>query len=818
MNKKKPQPLTLLQLKKTEIYNYYSKLFLKKELTMKEIKILLSLTIVFVNQEDIHIRRFGYRIALLYANKTKDYIPLYDIAINQGLIPVAKHLSDDYLTSDNDTFIKTLSDSFADNFIENGITLTQQQSDMNFFLQESPDNNVAIVAPTSYGKSNIIIEEIKKTPGGNRCVIVPSKALISQTKNNILKSYNRKVKVITHPEMYKKGEDNIFVLTQERASKLFSKNKDFCFDLLLIDEAHNLLENTNRSKLLANVICRAIFRKKNLKIKYFTPFLNDANNLALKKIDQKIADYKVNEYVKSEIIYLYDFRTQHENFQRYDQFLDKWSSIKKTSNNHIELIKNKSLDKNIIYFNSPKKLENFARELSQSLQDITCSVVDKACMELSENIDENYLIIKCLKKGIVYHHGSMTDNVRLYIETIFKTSRHVKYLVTNSTLLEGVNLPVERLFILENKKGRTSLNHSQFNNLAGRINRFGDIFNNDNPIQIKKLLPAIFIIGTEQYTGKKTNLSDFIKKVSKVDSKRFDQVNNVLLNETIINEYNIDEFNRSIDDLENLEQGIVPDYKGKYVETEIGKILYENNISELNIHDCEHIIQEEIDYYRQNHDLISDEESLISLISSLFINKIIDDGKYNELTRLKNLDAQKFYAMFLTWKVKNTPFKLIIRNFISYWNSIPKDTQKEFVFVGKWGDETFGNGYREYWVNINKKTNAEKINLAIVRIKEEDDFLDYQIFKFIEVINEVGLIEETFYLKIKYGTKDKRIISLINDGFSRGLSDLLVSKYDRHLIISKNGDVTIDKEMMKAMVENKESEMLLLEAKLNIGN
>ncbi|ELW8948529.1 DEAD/DEAH box helicase [Yersinia enterocolitica] len=818
MTIKKPQPLTLLQLKKTEFYNYYSKLFVKKELTMKEIQILLSLTIVFINQEDIHIRRFGYRVALLYANKTKDYIPLYEIAINQGLIPVAKSLSDNYLTSDKDTFIKTLTDSFADNFVENGITLTQQQSDMNFYLQESIDNDVAIVAPTSYGKSNLIIEEIKKNPHGNRCVIVPSKALISQTKNNIIKSYNTKVKVITHPEMYKNGEDNIFVLTQERASKLLSKNKNFHFDLLLIDEAHNLLENTTRSRLLANVICRAIFRGNNLKTKYFTPFLNDANNLALKKIDQKIADYKVNEYVKSEIIYLYDFRTQYENFQRYDQFLDKWSDIKKTVNDHIELIKHKSLNKNIIYFNSPKKLENFARELTQSLPDITCSVVDKACMELSENIDENYLIIKCLKKGIVYHHGSMTDNVRLYIETIFKKSHHVKYLVTNSTLLEGVNLPVERLFILENKKGQSSLNHSQFNNLVGRINRFGDVFNKDKPIQIKKLLPVIFMVGTEKYTGKKTNLADFIKKVSKVDTKRHDQVNNVLLNETTINEYNIDEFNRSIDDLENLEQGIVPDYKGKYVETEVGKILYENNISEINIHDCEHIIQEEIDYYRQNHDLISDEESLISLISSLFINKMIDDGKYNELTRLKNIDAQKFYAMFLNWKVKNTPFKLIIRNFINYWNSIPKNTQKEFVFVGKWGDETFGNGYREHWVNINEKTNIEKINLAIVRIKEEDDFLDYQILKFIEVVNEVGLIEEMFYLKIKYGTVDKKVISLINDGFSRGLSDLIASKYDRHVLISENGDVTIAKEMIKKMMDNQESEMLLLEAKLNIGD
>ncbi|EQA0638390.1 DEAD/DEAH box helicase, partial [Escherichia coli] len=229
-------------------------------LTPEEIKILLSLTIIFINQDDIYIRRLGYRTALLYARKTKDYIPLYDIAINQGIIPVAKSLSDNYLTSDNDTFIKTLSDSFADNFIENGITLTQQQSDMNIFLQEIERNDVALVAPTSYGKSNIIIEEIKRNYHGNRCVIVPSKALISQTKNNIIKSYNSKVKVITHPEMYKNHKDNIFVLTQERASKLLSKNKNFHFDLLLIDEAHNILENTPRSKLLANVICRSIFR------------------------------------------------------------------------------------------------------------------------------------------------------------------------------------------------------------------------------------------------------------------------------------------------------------------------------------------------------------------------------------------------------------------------------------------------------------------------------------------------------------------------------------------------------------------------------
>ena len=326
-----------------------------------------------------------------------------------------------------------------------------------------------------------------------------------------------------------------------------------------------------------------------------------------------------------------------------------------------------------------------------------------------------------------------------------------------------------------------------------------------------KLLPQIFIVGTDLYSGKKPNFVDFIKKVSKVDSKRNDQVNNVLLKETEINEYNIEDINNSMDNLENLEQGIVQGYNGEYVETEIGKILYENNVSEINIHEHEYEIEKQINHYRHSNELITDEKILIQLISNLFINKIKDGDKYNELSRLKNVDAQNFYAMFLSWKIKNTPFKLIIRNFLNYWDSIPENTERELVFVGKWGDETFGNSHRQHWVNINKKTRSEKINIAIVRIKEEDDFLDYQIFKFIEVLNEINLIDEEFYLKLKYGTINKKVISLVNDGFSRSLSELIISKYNNYFTLSESGDITLSKKIIKAMMNNNESEILMLD-------
>lgn len=330
------------------------------------------------------------------------------------------------------------------------------------------------------------------------------------------------------------------------------------------------------------------------------------------------------------------------------------------------------------------------------------------------------------------------------------------------------------------------------------------------------LLPKIFIIGTDEYTGKRSNLINFIKNVSKVDKERSDPVYNVLLEGTIINESNIESFNRSIDRLENLENGILDDYSGEYLSTDVGHALYENNISEINVHKLEKTIEIEIEKYRKCNPLISDEESLMEVIDSLFISKI-DNSKYTDLSRMKNKDAQAFYAMFFSWKIENKPFKFIVNKFIKYWDSIKEGSKKEMVFVGKWGDEVFGEGYIQNWVNINKKTKFQKINLAIVRIKEEDDFLDYNLFKFIEVLNDMKLINDNFYLRLKYGTIDKSVISLINDGFSRGLSELIVSNYKDYLSLSIENSVIIDGNIINNMQMNEESEMLILEAKLNIG-
>lgn len=89
-------------------------------------------------------------------------------------------------------------------------------------------------------------------------------------------------------------------------------------------------------------------------------------------------------------------------------------------------------------------------------------------------------MIECLKRGVIYHHGSVPDSVRAYVENLYRNLADIKYIVATSTLLSGVNLPATHLFLLDIKKVRSRLTLSSFRNLIGRICRFNQTFNERN--------------------------------------------------------------------------------------------------------------------------------------------------------------------------------------------------------------------------------------------------------------------------------------------------------------------------------------------------
>jgi hypothetical protein len=803
----KVKELTINRLKHHSFNNIYvifrsvyQKLFLSDKLSNEDVAKILSMVVLFTNQSDITMRRLGYRMALAYGNKTKDFTPLYDIAINSGLIPIVslikviKDLPLNIGLWNKDSFLSNMVDSYIDNFKDNGITLTEGQYRLNAFFNKNIDSTATVIAPTSYGKSDLIISTIKSSENKRICIIVPSKSLLAQTRKRVL---NAKIgwvkKFVIHPEMHNQTDSSsVYILTQERLTRILNQDKNVYFDIVIVDEAHNLLDKDGRNILLASVIRILDFRNMNTAFKFLTPFLKEASSLNIRNTAYQSSEFKINEYIKSELIFVADYRNGSTSWEFYDHFTHERIELENESTDYIAYICDNSASKNIVYFNRPKHIQAFAKKLADYFPVVNSNSIDEAVTEIIGNTHEKYLLLHCMKHGVLYHHGSMTDPIRNYVEYLYSTCDEFRYLISSSTLLEGVNLPIERMFLLSISKGRGNLRPSQFKNLIGRINRFNEIFNSPSLESFRKLQPEIHIVGTNEYIRANANLHKFCENVMRVTKKEKDIIENVLLEGTEINEGNEDEYAKAVTRLENLESGIIEQDECPVVSTEVGLKLLENNITEIDVFKSERNIDAVLKKFRDEEYPITDSNTLMSLIYDAFVS-FIEPGNIrerNSLLRLKSDKAQTFYAMFLDWSIENAPLPVMIQRFVKYWERLPGNTP---VYVGSWGDvEVDGEDYGELYTYMKGKTIGDKINLAIVRIKEEEDFFDYVIFRFVEILNELEFLDDTFYKLAKYGTTDERIITLIKNGFSRSVGELLLENYSNLVEFFEDDNVHIN--------------------------
>ncbi len=464
--------LTLVKLRNTDFTLLYDRFILGKRLQPKEYKYLLAIAICLTNAENVNVQQLGYRIVVEYCNQTGDYIPLYEISINKGLYPISKFIDQHHILDEQRNFFTEWNDAFLEQYAAGKIYQSEQQHMLVKFFDDKKTDTVSIIAPTSYGKSELILSTVKEYAGKKICILTSTKALLIQTKKRV-QSVSKGLfpKIVVHPEMYNPHDRScLAVLTQERLLRIFKKDRNLAFDCIIVDEAHELLENDTRSHTMANVIIVAQNRNPNVAFKFLTPFLANGENLKTRYTTYDIEGFKVSEYIKSEKYFLYDIRN-HRGLQLYDQFLNKYLPISMTREFTFEedFIKEYSADKNIIYLNKPIDIEKFALALKDVLPDIKSELISTACKNISEYLQPQYNLLACLRKGIIYHHGSVPDAIRIYIEDLYKKDPSIKYLITNSTLLSGVNLPAERMFILDNRRGRTNLSHDSFKNLVGRV-------------------------------------------------------------------------------------------------------------------------------------------------------------------------------------------------------------------------------------------------------------------------------------------------------------------------------------------------------------
>ena len=804
--------LTLAKIRNTDFASLYDRFIVGEKLSQKQYEILLAIAICFTNADDTNVQQLGYRIVVEYCNQTNDYIPLYEIAVNKGLYPVSKFIEQHYIDDSKRNFFTEWNDAFTEQYVSGEVCRSEQQNSLVHFFESKKDDTVSVIAPTSYGKSELILSAVKEYAGKNICVLTSTKALLIQTKKRVQQiSKGIFPKIVVHPEMYNPNDSScLAVLTQERLLRIFKKDPQLSFDCIIVDEAHEMLEDDSRSRTLANVIIVAQKRNPEVAFKFLTPFLADSTNLKAKYTTYDIEGFKVSEYIKTEKYFLYDLRN-HTGLKLYDQFLNKYLPISDNRNLGFEedVVKAYSAGKNIIYLNKPTDIEKFALALADVLPEVDSELIQTACDNISEYLQPQYNLLTCLRKGIIYHHGSVPDAIRIYIEDLYKKDDAVRYVITSSTLLSGVNLPAERMFILDNKRGRSNLSHDSFKNLVGRVCRFSEIFN-DETGNLYRLEPQIYLV-FGKYFAQNANCESFLRNVAKVEQNYKDAVDNVLLSEAKITADNEEKLRQASEFIENYENGVVEDYQERYTNTVSGKACIMNGITEFDVFAHEATIQQQVDVYQSESIKISDSNTLLETINDLFIQHLPDNG-VESLKRLENKEARNFYSMMFEWRVKNKSYAEMISLFVGYWHQLYKKDRNVMVYVGKWGDiKRPGSNVARYTKFVGKNR-TQVVNLAIVRIKEEQDFIDNTLIKYVEVLHDLDLIEDRFYAQIKYGTDDERTICLIKNGLSLSSAMLLIKKYGDHLQIDIPASTVVYGENLVAeMIKAEENQIQIYE-------
>lgn len=107
---------------------------------------------------------------------------------------------------------------------------------------------------------------------------------------------------------------------------------------------------------------------------------------------------------------------------------------------------------------------------------------------------------------------------------------------------------------------------------------------------------------------------------------------------------------------------------------------------------------------------------------------------------------------------------------------------------------------------------------ALALLKENFDHLDYYILPFLEIMHSLELIDDKFYLKVKYGTDDDRAVELIKLGFDVSLAMPIVEDQELWNAITKynSGEMRISRKEVLNLFEDKNLSLMSLNAIKNL--
>ncbi len=382
-------------------------------------------------------------------------------------------------------------------------------SDFQKDIWEAIEKNslTGISAPTSAGKSFLIllkaIDLIQKK-SGIVVYVVPTLSLVSQVTSDF-----RKLLDDFHLDDYtlettynntSATNNSIYILTQEKAIAAFSQSENPFVNvrLLVIDEIQNVEKvadsDDQRSKVLYDLM---IELRNSSQIDHI--IISGPRIIKIDELGENV--FGINSEKKetdaSPVLNLtYSISKKKEDyfFNVYSDLLEKSLQVKITNNDSIQGYGKVQYNDNYLDYLT-NFIGGFGNDESSLIFSPTSSTCNKMASHISNNMIEKndkflnelagfisatvhplFTMVDTIKKGIAYHHGKLPFHVRILIEDGIR-KKNIKTIICTTTLLQGVNLPVQNIIIrnpnlfTRRRVDSSKLSNYEIANLRGRAGR-----------------------------------------------------------------------------------------------------------------------------------------------------------------------------------------------------------------------------------------------------------------------------------------------------------------------------------------------------------
>lgn len=320
-------------------------------------------------------------------------------------------------------------------------------------------DNIAVSAPTSFGKSFIVDAFIAIRQPENVVMIVPTIALADETRRRIEHKFSHKYKIITTTDATI-TERNIFIFPQERSFAYLDKLEKI--DMLIVDEfykASSMFDDDRSSSLLSAIIeLGRISRQKY----YLAPNIHKiADNVFTQGMQfMRLTDFKT---VITKAAKIYEKRRSDENVDEFKK------------NNLVNILQNNTA-KTLVYAGSYNNINKVSTILADNLPYKETSLLRDFNDWLKVNYGDSFSLCQLSERGIGIHNGKMHRSLSQIQVKLFECTEGLDTIISTSSIIEGVNTQAEQVIVWSNKNSLHKFDYFTYRNIIGRAGRMFKYF------------------------------------------------------------------------------------------------------------------------------------------------------------------------------------------------------------------------------------------------------------------------------------------------------------------------------------------------------